>query len=422
MFKKLCHPILSAACTLFLMGQILLPHPTRAEGLKVYIDADFSISVSVARAVELGLKTALAQGGNMLAGQPVTVVSLDHRGNPRRSQANIQRFQRDPNAIAVFGGMESPPYLTFGENINLAGIPLLLPWSAAAPITRKAQGDENFIFRLSVDDSKAGKFLVKSAASQGCTQIALMLIDTGWGRANDVTMSAALEAESMEAVIKINVPSDVGPLAAKNIARDLAASGADCAISVMTSDPSIKVFNAMYELSPDVRVFSHWGMISPAFPTSVPFAVRERLSFRLLQTCGLQVETRGSTILSGALETARTIGAEVQSLRDVGAPAGFVHAYDLGLILQAAAEQAASDAAWTSDTAARRRALRDAIEALETPVNGILAAYDPPFAAVTETDLGGHEALGGDRLCLAQYDDENRLKAVEFSNDLVNSN
>ena len=225
-------------------------------------------------------------------------------------------------------------------------------------------------------------------------------------------MKAALRKRSLQPAATIFVPADIGTTAANNVARDLKQSAATCAIGVLTSRAGSRVFNAIHEFAPGVRVLSHWGVISSEFSTSVPFEMREALHLRLLQTCGLTVEQAGSARTSEALATARMLGANVESLRDISAPAGFVHAYDLGLILRAAVEQAAEDPRWATGTTGRRQALRTALQSLERPVQGILMEYDRPFSKVTEANPDGHEALGLEGLCLAKYGDDNRLMAV----------
>ncbi len=265
-----------------------------ADGLNLYIDADFSNAPSVAEAIELGLRSAMAEVDNTVAGLPVTITWLDHRKSPRRSENNFKVFLRDPFGIAVFGGQQSPPYLSFGEQINANGIPLFLTWAAAGPVTRYLDGADNFIFRLSVDDSKAGPFLVRKALAAGCRNIALVLSDTGWGRANRRTITAALEAEGITPVSTHMLPGDVGPVVARSIAHDMMESRAECALTVLVLRPGVTFLNALRDLPVPLRMFTHWGMMSEDFHVQVPAELRRKLSLRVLQTCGLKIERAGA--------------------------------------------------------------------------------------------------------------------------------
>lgn len=143
---------------LLLVGSIAaMPIPSVAadDVYRIYFDADQTSGANSADAIFLGAKAAFAQNGNKLGGRDVELVRLDHRGNSKRSWLNLNKYLKDDNALAVFGGVHSPPYLSHLDKINESGAVLLLPWSAAAPLTRGSE-TQNGIFRLSVDDAKAG--------------------------------------------------------------------------------------------------------------------------------------------------------------------------------------------------------------------------------------------------------------------------
>lgn len=389
--------------------------PAEKDTLRLYLDADFTVTQEAAGSILDGITTALAELGGEIAGHPVEIVPTDHRSSPKRSARTIQLFHADPNGIAVVGGMQSPPYLTYGDYINANGIPLLLPWSAAAPVTRMAMGDQNYVFRLSVDDSKAGGFLLKNAVDQGCDSIAVALTDTGWGRANLGTISAAAEAMGIELAIVELISPNLGPVVAQSRARAISESGADCIVTVVTSTSGSPLFQALYASENPVRVFSHWGIFGGDFFREVTHEMRVALDLRVLQTCALEREREGSLVLTKALNRFLAVnpdpGIEAEGLRKMSAHVGFVHAYDLTLILSAAIEQAAATSDWAKGMAARRSAVKQALETLETPVRGILRTYDRPFSRMSEANYDGHEALGADDLCMATIDADGHVVA-----------
>jgi branched-chain amino acid transport system substrate-binding protein len=74
----------------------------------------------------------------------------------------------------------------------------LVPWAAAGFITRYPS-KENWIFRLSIDDSRAGSTIIDYAMTQQqCKKPHLLLEKTPWGDANLKTMSAALKSHGVE--------------------------------------------------------------------------------------------------------------------------------------------------------------------------------------------------------------------------------
>ncbi|MEM9341647.1 MAG: ABC transporter substrate-binding protein [Pseudomonadota bacterium] len=376
--------------------------------LELYIDADYSVSFAAAEAIELGVRTALNEVDHQLGGMPVELVPKDHRGNAKRSHRTMEEYLDSDRALAMIGGLHSPPYLTYREFINDSGILTLLPWSASAPITR-TQGDENWFFRVSVDDSKSGEFFVREAMDrQGCTSLALILLDTGWGRAGEVSLTAALAARNMRPVVVEYFPFSVGRAVAGTLASNVASSGADCAVIMANAVNGATVFRALFEQAPSLRIFSDWGIMGGNFTDEIDREMRQRLDIQVLQTCALRIEAESSGVLTRALQTAKP---EATSLADIGAVTGFVHGYDITRILIAAADQAARTDAWPGGTIQQRRAaLKAALENLQTPVDGILKTYDPPFRPWASSDADAREALGLDDLCMARFREDGLLK------------
>jgi len=396
----------SMIATLFIsMGLTSLVH---AKPLELYIDADYSVSYAAAEAIELGVRTALAETDNQLGGLPVKLVRKDHRGNVKRSFRTMNQFIQSDTALAMIGGLHSPPYMAHKEFMNENNILTLLPWSAGASITRAGEGQENWIFRVSVDDTKSGEFFVREAMErQGCTSLALVLLDTGWGRAGENVIRAALSKRNKSPATVQYFKFTVGDAAAGTLASEIAASGADCAIMMANAGNGATVFRALHKRVPELRVFSHWGIMGAAFTNEITHQMREALELQVLQTCALQIETIGSSVLADAL---RRAAPKARGVTEIGAVTGFVHGYDMTRILIAAAEQAAHSADWSGSTTDQRAAIKAALEDLHTPVLGILKQYEKPFRAASSSDRDAHEALGLNDLCMARFREDGLLQ------------
>ena len=393
---------LAALCSLFAWA-------ASADPLELHVDADYSINPDSADSIELGVRTALEEVDYMLGGQPVVLVPKDHRGNVKRSHLHMKQYLKSETALALIGGLHSPPYLTHKDFMNENGILSLLPWSAAGPITRASDGMENWIFRLSVDDYQSGKFFVRQAVEEGgCQQVALILLDTGWGRANFKSLSAALEAQGMKPVLAEFFPSSIGHASALTLAEKVARSGADCGIMLSNWGNGSVLVNALNQRMQDFRLFSHWGIMGGQFASAVPHEARSNLDLAVLQTCGLRREAEGSSTLKAAMSRA---APDLEALAQMPAPTGFVHGYDLARIVIAAADQIAETPEWQNgDIADRRRVLREALVNLETPVAGILNRYERPFRPYGPQATDAHEALGLNDLCLARFREDGLLE------------
>ena len=379
-----------------------------AEPFEIHIDADYSVTKAAAESIELGIRTALDEADYQLGSLDVVIVPKDHRGNVKRSFRNLTQYVESDVALAVVGGLHSPPYLTHKDFVNKNEVLVLLPWSAAGPITRTDPQGENWFFRLSVDDSRSGEFFVTQAVDKGgCSRLALVLLETGWGRANHATLSAALEKRGLQPSTAQYFSASVGSTTARTLAENVARSGADCGVLLGNGIDGGVIANALFERMPDLRLYSHWGILGGGFIERVPHEMREALELRVLQTCGFRRESEGSPTLVSALRSAGIDGA---SLRNVPAPTGFVHGYDLGRVLIAAAAQASAEPAWDGSILEKRRALHNALERLAAPVEGILKTYQPPFRPHNEDPAAGHEALSGNDLCMARFDASGLLK------------
>ncbi|MEP1538714.1 MAG: ABC transporter substrate-binding protein [Paracoccaceae bacterium] len=386
---------------------VLFGSGLRAEPLKIYVDADYTISTAAAEAIELGVNTALDEVGFQLGGLDVVVVPKDHRGNVKRSKRTMKQYLASDDALAIVGGLHSPPYLSYRDFMNENGVLTLLPWSAAGPITRGAHDQPNWIFRLSVDDTQSGEFLVREAVeSAKCEKIALILVDTGWGRANHATLIKAYEQRQMTPAIVQFFATSIGNATANSLAENIIRSGATCGIMLANWNNGALLVNALHDRLPNFKLFSHWGITGGGFEDLVPHHVRTDMRISVLQTCGFRREIEGSEVLASALDRA---GLEGGTLSELPAPTGFVHGYDLARILVAAAEQASETAQWNGNIVEKRRALQRSLENLNAPVTGILNTYDPPFQPYTAENTAAHEALSGDDLCTAEFKEDGRL-------------
>lgn len=402
MFAKFFQFVAASGC--------ILAHSTaatRAEPFELYIDADYSISSAAAQSIELGVRTALEEVEYQLGGVDVRVLPMDHRGNVKRSRRTLENYLSNEAALAIFGGLHSPPYLAHKDYINEQGILTLLPWSAAGPITRGSEGMSNWIFRLSVDDTQAGSFFIQETMVRNeCQNMALILLETGWGRANQKTLTAALAERGREPVLTEFFSAAISESTALSLATRVKNAEADCAILLSNWDDGALVLNALYNVDAGVRIFSHWGIMGGEFTSRVSAPVRDALDLRVLQTCGLRREREGSTVLQAALAR-----VEASSLSEVSAPTGFVHGYDLTRVLISAANQIAEQDAWRSGSIQQKRALlRDALENLNVPVAGILDQYAPPFRPFNPQALDAHEALGQEDLCVARFRSDGLLE------------
>lgn len=388
----------------------VVPLATQAETFEIYIDADYTHAKGAAHAIEHGVRTALEEVDYRFGDHEIVITPIDHRANVKRAGKTYEKYTKNDRALAIIGGLHSPTYLTHQSYINNNNVLTLLPWSAAGPITRSKPGEENWIFRLSVDDSKSTSFFIKHMVDNAsCERIAFLLIDTGWGQANHLSLTAAFKERGISPVMVEFFPASIGAAGAGTFAARVAQSNADCAVFLANWDNGAIVINAMAKTDTNIKVFSHWGITSGNFHTEVTAQTRDSLDLKVLQTCGLKQEKNGNAVLQSILE--RKPG--VQSLSQLSPPTGFVHGYDLTRVLLSALKQAAQSETWGEDIKTDRAEVRRALENLNAPVDGILRHYERPFSSYSEDNKDAHEALRLEDLCLARFDEEGLLVHAE---------
>ncbi len=376
--------------------------------IRIYLDADCTGTAASSISIEQGIRTALDEVGGKLAGRPVALVVRDHRGNTRRSKKHLEEYLADEQALVLFSGLHSPPLLAHRDFINENGILVLDPWAAAASITRYPS-PTNSIFRLSVDDAKAGGFLIDHVVKQrGCKRPALLLEETGWGTSNEKNMLVALRKNGLRPACVKWFNWNLKENGARILLRSIADSQADM-IMLVANAPEGKTFaRAMASFPPGKRlpICSHWGITGGDFPQVIGPELRQQLDLNFIQTRFSFVCHRDDTFGTAVFERAAKLFPEaIETREDIEAPTGFVHAYDLTRILIAAVEQAELG----EDIGRNREAVRAALENLETPVRGLIKTYERPFGPFSEATPDAHEALSAEDYVMARYGSNNEV-------------
>ena len=384
--------------------------------IKIYHDADYSNHESSALAMMMGLNTALDEVGFQLQGYRLELVPKNHRGNSVRSKQHINEFIEDPDALFILGGLHSSPYIRYRDYINENQVLLLIPWAAGGPITRYDQG-LNWVFRLSIDDTKAGYRMIQYAHDKkSCKTPHLLLEDTPWGKSNFETMSKAMKQYSdvKLSVSWFNWNTKVN--SARILLRDIANSGSDCILFVGNSIEGVDIFEAIVSLEESQRlpVVSHWGITGGDFEKHIDAQKREKLDLSFIQTCFSFLGDKDNAIKDSIFDRAKKLYPQaLESSVDVSSPAGFIHSYDLGKLFI----QAVNEIKLTGDVRIDRVAIRNKLENINTPVEGLLKIYSAPFSAWSTDDQDAHEALGLDDFCMATYDKNGHV--VVYPNDYI---
>jgi branched-chain amino acid transport system substrate-binding protein len=402
--KLLLFITLPFSCTLWAENSV-----SEEKVLFIYQDADLSIHSESSNAIQKGIEVAFNEIDNQIAGYKIAFKYLDHRGNVVRSKRNYQTFINDPKALVIYSGIHSPPLIKNRTFINENKALTLVPWAAGGPITRYPS-KENWVFRLSVDDTRAGPVIIDYAInSQKCKAPHLLLEETPWGDSNLRSMSSALKKYNLNKPKVTRFGWNLKAKGAGLVLDEIKQAGSDCVVMVSNAVEGTVIVNEMLNLPKNERlpIVSHWGLVSGNFHEVINHEQRSELDLHFIQSCFAFTDETQTPLAKKvfSLLVKHSLG-EIKTPIDLKSPVGFIHAYDLTKLLIQAIEQSGLTGNITQD----RNAIRLALENLNAPINGLVKTYNKPFSIFDEKqNTNAHEALSKEDFCMASFGKNNEI-------------
>lgn len=350
------------------------------------IDGEFGLQNSTsAQAIELGVRIAVTQineAGGVLNGRPLEIVTKDNRSIPARGIRNIKEFAAIPDLAAVFGGRFSPVVIEELPTLKEAKLPFLAVWSAADVIIDNGT-NPNFAFRLSLRDSLAMPFMLRSAKERGLERVGLLLTNTSWGRSNQAA-AEKFNTTNKRPTVVATAWYNWQEQSLIDQYQKLRQAGAQAIVLVANDDEAAILVREVAALPRDQRVpiISHWGVTGGKFAQAAGPALQQ-VDFSVVQTFSFFAARKEP--LARFMATARRFG--VERIEDIESPVGVAHAYDMTHVLARAINLAGS-----TDRIAVRNALEKVAE-----YDGLVRRYAPPFTSTR------HEALSEAQLLMARY-------------------
>ncbi len=375
----------------------------------IYLDADFSSAKASSVSILQGINTALAEVNYQIQGHTFDIIVKDHLRNPVISRDNLSSYLKDPNALVVFSGLHSPPLISNKSYINNNKILLLDPWAAAEPITRSNNG-QNWIFRLSIDDKKAGAFIVNAVVKKGFNKPYLVLEDTAWGRQNYDKINQALNGEGIKASGVSWFDWNIQLQEASALVKKINRANPDMILFIGNASEAKTIAQAVLTMKKQFEfpIYSHWGVTGGDFFEFISKAQDHSLSLTFIQTKFAFTNPDLTVAAKRVLANAITYNKEINSRQDIKAPTGFIHAYDLTKLLISAINQAGL----TGDRDIDKQAIHQALEHLNKPVHGLIKTYDKPFSPYDKNTPDAHEALDSGDYALGQYDSNGEIRII----------
>ena len=363
-----------------------------AQEIKLGFNGDLSASPSAqsGRAGVLGIEAAIedinAAGG--VLGRKLTLVTRDDQSQPPKSIQNMSDLIDNEKVIAVFGPTNSGNALAWKHIPNQKKVISMGMIGSGTDITKPmSPGAENYMFRVSMMDREQVAALVAYALKSGSKKIGVMGETTGYGQGGVKDLLEILKLHNVEPVgVEKFAVSDTDMTSQLN---KLKSAGADTLMVWAQGTPIGQLVRSMDKINYFPTLLTSWAADNITYFDAAGKALADKPVF-------LRTMADASTPKQKKLYD--RIGSKL------AAPSAFpfaVHGYDATLLVAAAIRQAGS-----TDGSKMREALED----MKAPVDGVMKVYTKPFS---KTD---REGLTAEDLVFIKWRDG---KLVQYSDATI---
>lgn len=345
-----------------------------AQDIKLGFNGDLSASPSAqsGKAGVIGIEAAIADinaAGGVL-GRKLTLVVRDDQSQPPKSIQNMSDLIDNEKVAAVFGPTNSGNALAWRHIPNQKKVISMGMIGSGTDITKPmSPGADNYMFRVSMVDREQVAALATYVAKSGVKKIGLMAETTGYGQGG---------LKDMEEIVKLH---GLTPLATEKFGvadtdmtsqlNKMKSAGVETILVWAQGTPNGQLVRSMEKINYFPTLLTSWAADNITFFDAAGKNLASKPIF-------MRTMVNPTTPAQKALYD-RTVAK-------LAAPSAFpfvAHGYDAVLLVAEAIKQAGGTDG---------QKLKDALENLNTPVNGVMKTYNKPFSktnreALTAADL-----------------------------------
>ncbi len=344
-----------------------------ADPIKIGVSGPFtggssSMGVSMRDGVRLAVEEINKSGG--VLGRQLQVVERDDEAKNERGVQIAQELINKEKVTAAVGYINTGVALASQRFFQDAKIPVMNNVATGTAITTQFKDQpENYIFRNSANDSIQAPMIVEEAITRrGFKKVAILADSTNYGQLGREDLEKALTAKGIKpvAVEKFNI-KDVDMTAQLLKAKE---AGADAVLTYGIGPELAQIANGMTKLGWKVPMVGSWTL---SMANYIDNAGPGGEGARMPQTFIQQADTpKRKAFIDSYLKTFKPKNNRMDS------PVSAAQGYDSIFLLAAAIKQANSTDG---------PKIREALENLNTKIEGVVTTYDKPF---TKDD---HEAI-----------------------------
>lgn len=356
-----------------LASALLVGNAMAQETIKIGVTGPFtggssSMGVSMRDGVRLAASEINAAGG--IFGRKIQLIERDDEAQNARGVAIAQELVNNEKIIADVGFINTGVALAAQRIYQDAKIPVFNNVATGTIITKQFEKEpNNYIFRNAARDEIQAPMIVKEAIEKrGFKKVAILADSTNYGELGKADLLKALAEKGITpvAVEKFNI-KDVDMTSQLLKAKE---AGAEVILTYAIGPELAQIANGMAKLGWKKPMIGSWTLSMANF---IDTAGKNGEGARMPQTFIQEANTqKRKAFIESYLKTFKPKNGRIDS------PVSAAQGYDSIYLLAAAIKQAGS-------TDGER--IREALENLNTKVEGIVTVYDKPFS---KTD---HEAV-----------------------------
>jgi branched-chain amino acid transport system substrate-binding protein len=343
-----------------------------ADPIKIGVDGPFtggssSMGVSMRDGVRLAAEEINKSGG--VLGRQIQLVERDDEAKNERGAQIAQELINKEKVVAVVGYINTGVGLASQRFFQDARIPVMNNVATGSVLTHQFDDQpENYVFRNSANDSIQAPMIADEAVKRGFKKMAILADSTNYGQLGRADLEKALALKGIKPVAqeKFNI-KDVDMTAQLLKAKE---AGAEVILTYGIGPELAQIANGMTKLGWKVPLIGSWTLsMANYIDNAGPGGEGARMPQTFIQEP--TTPKRQSFIIS-YLKTFNPKNARMDS------PVSAAQGYDSVYLLAAAIKQAGSTDG---------PKIKEALEGLKAPVDGVVTTYNKPF---TKTD---HEAI-----------------------------
>ncbi len=343
-----------------------------ADPIKIGVDGPFtggssSMGVSMRDGVRMATDEINKAGG--LLGRQILLVERDDEAKNERGVAIAQELINKEKVVATVGYINTGVGLASERFFQEAKIPVMNNVATGSKLTHQFDDQpENYIFRNAAHDSIQAPMIADEAVKRGYKKVAILADSTNYGQLGRADLETALGLKGIKpvAVEKFNI-KDVDMTAQLLKAKE---AGAEVILTYGIGPELAQIANGMTKLGWKVPLIGSWTLSMANFIDNAgPGGEGARMPQTFIQE---PTTPKRQSFIVGYLKAYNPKNSRIES------PVSAAQGYDSVYLLAAAIKQAGSTDG---------QKIKDALENLKTPVEGVVTTYNKPFS---KTD---HEAI-----------------------------